>query len=117
MWSMIVINEIPDYDEDREAGKLNLVARLGKRQGVILYVAGLVCAYATVFLSASFGVTTFGVLLALVTLPVAYDSFRILNKNYMDKIKMAPANLATIKVHALTLSCLIVGYLATGVFS
>jgi 1,4-dihydroxy-2-naphthoate octaprenyltransferase len=107
MWSMIVINEIPDYEEDREAGKLNLVARLGKRKGVILYVAGLVCAYATMF-------TSFGVFLGLLTLPVAYDSFRILNKNYMDKIKMAPANLATIKVHALTLSCLIIGYLATG---
>jgi 1,4-dihydroxy-2-naphthoate polyprenyltransferase len=117
MWSMIVINEIPDYDEDREAGKLNLVARLGKRAGVILYVAGLVCAYAIVFLSASIGVTTFGVFLGLLTLPVAYDSFRILNKNYMDKIKMAPANLATIKVHALTLSCLIMGYLATGAMS
>ena len=68
-------------------------------------------------MSASFGVTTFGVLLGLLTLPVAYDSFRILNKNYMDKIKMAPANLATIKVHALTLSCLIIGYLATGILS
>jgi hypothetical protein len=28
---------------------------------------------------------------------------------------MVPANLATIKVHALTMSCLITGYLAEGV--
>jgi hypothetical protein len=28
---------------------------------------------------------------------------------------MAPANLATIKVHALTMTCLITGYLAEGV--
>ena len=117
MWSMIVINEIPDYEEDREAGKMNLVARLGRRAGVILYVAGLVCAYATVFVSASSGVASFGVLLGLLSLPVAYDSFRILNKNYMDKMKMAPANLATIKVHALTLSCLIIGYIITGAVS
>jgi 1,4-dihydroxy-2-naphthoate octaprenyltransferase len=117
MWSMIVINEIPDYEEDREAGKLNLVARLGKRPGVILYVVGLFCAYATMLLSASFKVTSFSVLLGLLTLPVAYNSFRILNKNYIDKIKMARANLATIKVHVLTLSCLIIGYLATGVMS
>ena len=39
---------------------------------------------------------------------------RILNEHYMDKIKMAPANLATIKVHTLTLICLIIGYIATG---
>ena len=117
MWSMIVINEIPDYEEDRQAGKLNLVARLGRKRGVILYVAGLVCAYATILLSASFGITSFSVLLGLLSLPVAYNSFRILNENYMDKVKMAPANLATIKVHALTLICLIIGYLAVGIMS
>jgi 1,4-dihydroxy-2-naphthoate octaprenyltransferase len=117
MWSMIVINEIPDYEEDRQAGKLNLVVRLGRKPGVMLYVAGLACAYATMLLSAFFGITSFSVLLGLLTLPVAYNSFRILNENYMDKVKMAPANLATIKVHALTLICLIIGYLAAGVMS
>jgi len=117
MWSMIVINEIPDYEEDRRAGKLNLVARLGRRPGVILYVAGLVCAYAILLLSASFRVTPVSVLLGLLTLPVAYNSIRLLNENYLDRVKMAPANLATIKVHALTLICLIVGYLAVGILS
>ena len=117
MWSMIVINEIPDYEEDREAGKLNLVARFGKRHGVKLYVAGLICAYATMLLSASLKITSLTVLLGLLTVPVAYNSFLILNQNYMDKMKMAPANLATIKVHALTLSCLIIGYIVTGVVS
>jgi 1,4-dihydroxy-2-naphthoate octaprenyltransferase len=117
MWSMIVINEIPDYEEDRQAGKLNLVARFGRKPGVLLYVAGLVCAYAVLLLSASFRIAPFGVLLGLLTLPAAYGSFRKLNENYMDKMKMAPANLATIKVHALTIICLIVGYLAKGVLS
>jgi 1,4-dihydroxy-2-naphthoate octaprenyltransferase len=117
MWSMIVINEIPDYEEDRQAGKLNLVARFGRKPGVVLYVAGLICAYCTVFLSVTFNVTPFSILLGLLTLPIAYNSYRILNANYMDKMKMAPANLATIKVHALTLTCLIIGYLAAGVMS
>ena len=115
MWSMIVINEIPDYEEDRQAGKLNLVVRLGRKRGVILYVAGLACAYAILLLAASFRITPPGVLLGLLTLPVAFSAFRILNENYLDKVKMAPANLATIKVHALTLICLIIGYLAAGV--
>ena len=115
MWSMIVINEIPDYEEDSQAGKLNLVARLGKKPSVLLYAGGLVCAYGTILLAVSFGVTSFDVLLGLLSVPIAYDSFRILNENYTDKFKMAPANLATIKVHALTLSCLIIGYLAEGV--
>ena len=95
MWSMIVINEIPDYEEDRRAGKLNLVVRFGRKPGVALYLAGLMCAYGTMLLSASFKVTSFFILLGLITVPMAYNSFRILNENYMDKMKIAPANLAT----------------------
>ncbi len=117
MWSMIVINEIPDYEEDSQAGKRNLVARLGRKPSVLLYAAGLICAYGTILLAISFGVTSFTVLLGLLSIPVAYDAFRILNENYMDKLRMTPANLATIKVHALTLSCLIIGYLAEGALS
>ena len=115
MWSMIVINEIPDYEEDSQAGKLNLVARLGKKRAVFLYAAGLICAYSTMLLAVFFRVTSFNVLLGLLSVPIAYNSLRVLNENYMDKLGMAPANLATIKVHALTLSCLIIGYLAKGV--
>ena len=47
MWSMIVINEIPDFDEDRLSGKMNLVARFGRKTGVVLYQAGLFCAFGT----------------------------------------------------------------------
>jgi len=117
MWSMIVINEIPDYEEDRAAGKMNLVARHGRKPGVTLYVAGLVCAYVIILLSVSFRLTSSGVLLGLLTTPLAYHSSRILKENYLDRIKMAPANRATIQVHALTLLCLIIGYLVTGVMS
>ncbi len=114
MWSMIVINEIPDYEEDREAGKLNLVARHGRKSGVVLYVAGLVCAYAVMILSVAFAWTPSGVLLGLLTVPAAWNAYRILERNYMDRMEMAPANLATIRVHALTLIFLIAGYAAAG---
>lgn len=111
MWSMIVINEIPDYEEDNQAGKLNIVARLGKKKSVLLYAAGLICAYCTILLASSFQLTSFSVLPGLFSMPLAYNSVRILNANYTDRLKMAPANLAMIKVHALTMSGLITGYL------
>jgi 1,4-dihydroxy-2-naphthoate polyprenyltransferase len=117
MWSMIVINEIPDYEDDRRAGKWNLVARLGRKSGVGLYVAGLICAYGTMLLCAALHIASVHVLWGLLTLPVAYKAFRVLNKHYLDKIKMAPANLATINVHALTVICLIAGYIVQGIMS
>jgi 1,4-dihydroxy-2-naphthoate polyprenyltransferase len=115
MWSMIVINEIPDYEEDSRAGKLNLVARLGRKPSVLLYAAGLICAYGTMLLAVSFKITSFNILLGLFSIPFAVSALRILNENYRDKLKMIPANLATIKIHALTMSGLIIGYLAKGV--
>ncbi len=115
MWSMIVINEIPDYEEDRQAGKLNLVARFGKKAGILLYSAGLISAYATLFLAVFFGVSSLQVLFGFLSIPAAFNSLIILRKNYHDRLKMAPANLAAIKVHAFTLSFLIIGYLAKGV--
>lgn len=117
MWSMIVINEIPDYEEDKKGGKMNLVARFGRKSGILLYLAGLLFAYTTILLSVLFGITPPGILLGLLTLPIAYHSFRMLTENYMDRIRMAPANLATIKVHALTLIGIIIGYLAAGMTS
>jgi 1,4-dihydroxy-2-naphthoate polyprenyltransferase len=117
MWSMIVINEIPDYEDDRRAGKWNLVARMGRKSGVGLYIAGLICAYGTILLCASLQLTSVNVLWGLITLPMAFKAFRVLNKNYLDKIKMAPANLATINIHALTMICLIAAYIVQAAMS
>jgi len=115
MWSMIIINEIPDYDDDFRSGKLNLVVRIGTKESIALYAAGLFCAYFTIFISVCFRLTPWSVVSGLLTIPMAYHAFKILKENYLDKIKMAPANLATIKIHALTMIFLIIGYWVDGI--
>ena len=114
MWSMIVINEIPDYDEDRRSGKMNLVARFGRRAGVLLYEAGLLCAFGIIAGSVLFGVAPLPVLLGLTALPPALQSVKLLRNSYLDRLKMAPANLAIIKVYLITCFALITGYLIHG---
>jgi len=114
MWSMIVINEIPDYEEDRTSGKMNLVARFGRHAGVILYQAGLLCAFGTLAGSVLFGMAPLPVLLGFLSLPTAWISVRILRGNYMDRLKMIPANIAIIKVYLVTGVALIIGYLVHG---
>ncbi len=114
MWSMIVINEIPDYEEDRLSGKMNLVARFGRRTGVILYLAGLVSAFGVLAGSVLFGVASPWILLGLLTLPTAFQSVRVLKENYRDRLKMIPANLAIIKVYLITGVTMIAGYLIHG---
>jgi 1,4-dihydroxy-2-naphthoate octaprenyltransferase len=114
MWSMIVINEIPDYEEDRLSGKMNLVARFGREAGVTLYQAGLLSAFGVLAGSVLFGVASPWILLAFLALPTAFQSVRILKENYRDRLKMIPANLAIIKVYLITGVAMIVGYLVHG---
>ena len=115
MWSMIVINEIPDYEEDRLSGKMNLVARFGRKAGVVLYQAGLACAFGVLAGSVLFGVAPLPMLLGLAALPTALQSVRILRVYYLDRMKMIPANIAIIKVYLITGVALIAGYLIHGV--
>ncbi len=115
MWSMIVINEIPDYEEDRRSGKMNLVARFGRKTGVVLYQAGLLCAFGILTGSALLRAAPLTVLLGLLALPAAFRSVRILRANYLDRLKMIPANFAIIKVYMIAVVAMIVGYLIHGV--
>ncbi|MEE9912119.1 MAG: prenyltransferase [Deltaproteobacteria bacterium] len=111
MWSMIVINEIPDYETDRRGGKWNLVARFGKKAGAVLYGAGLTVAYGTLIAASWTQTLSPFILLGLISLPFAIKSFAVMRRHLNDPLAMAPANLAMIKVHGLTGIAMIVAYL------
>jgi 1,4-dihydroxy-2-naphthoate polyprenyltransferase len=112
MWSEIVINEIPDYEEDRVGGKRNLVVRVGRKNAVIIYTAGLVAAYLLLIYTVLTGIAPPTLLAGLISLPLAWKSVRVLKANYLQRVAMMPANLAMIKVHLLTGLGMLAGYLA-----
>ena len=111
MWSMIIINEIPDYEADMQGGKWNLVARFGRKTGAVLYGIGLAAAYGILIVAAGFRMLSPFILLGLVSLPFAVKSFAVMRRHLHDPLAMAPANLAMIKVHNLTVIAMIVAYM------
>ncbi|MHB8138643.1 MAG: UbiA family prenyltransferase [Smithellaceae bacterium] len=111
MWSMIIINEIPDYETDRRGGKWNLVARFGRKPGAVLCGLGLAIAYGVLIIAGLARALSPFVLLGLVSLPFAVKSFAVMKRHLNDPLAMAPANLAMIKVHGLTGAAMIVAYL------
>jgi 1,4-dihydroxy-2-naphthoate octaprenyltransferase len=114
LFSMITINEIPDYFEDRKAGKLNLVARFGRQKGVWIFVLSLLSAYGAILTGVMLGkIPTLG-LISMSTLPIAFKTISILRTHYQERAKMAPANLGMICTHNFTAILLILAYFGVG---
>jgi 1,4-dihydroxy-2-naphthoate octaprenyltransferase len=114
LFSMITINEIPDYLEDRRARKLNLVARFGRKTGVILFTLSLLSAYGAILAGIFLGRIPVIGLISLLTLPIAFKAISILKVHYQDPVKMAPANLGMICTHNFTAILLIIVYTLVG---
>jgi 1,4-dihydroxy-2-naphthoate polyprenyltransferase len=114
LFSMIIINEIPDITEDRLAGKLTLVARFGKKAGAQIYLISWIATYSVILLSVLFSILPWPVLLSFISLPLVIDSNQILFKSYNQTSKLMPANKRMIQAHALTSIGIIIGYIIQG---
>lgn len=117
LFSMIVINEIPDFEEDRKAGKLTLVARYGIKSGIKLYILSWICTYLVVVGGVAFRIIPTTALIVFFSLPLVYKSIRILRTRFEDPVKMAPANLDMIRAHGLTSFLLIAAYALYGLIN
>ncbi|OGP53950.1 MAG: hypothetical protein A2162_00635 [Deltaproteobacteria bacterium RBG_13_52_11b] len=114
LFSMITINEIPDYFEDKKGGKRNLVVRFGREKGVWLFIVSLLSAYAAIGVGVIAGKIPALGLISLLTLPVAYKTISILRATYQEPVKLAPANLGMICIHNFTAILLAIAYFIAG---
>jgi 1,4-dihydroxy-2-naphthoate octaprenyltransferase len=102
MWVMIIVNEIPDYEEDRANEKKNLVVRFGREKGVLFFILGLFFVYAFIILLVALAVFPIGVLISLLSIPIAIRSVTHLRKHYTSKIEVSAANNLMVIVYSST---------------
>ena len=117
VFSLIVINEIPDIEEDRSAGKFTLIVRYGREAGIKLYTISWLCVYAIIIGAVTLRIIPIFTLLALFSFPHFLRSTKILRKHYNDPILMAPSNLGTIKALSFASFGLIAGYTIQGILN
>ena len=111
MWAMILINEIPDYEEDREAGKKNIVYRLGTCSTKNLLVASLAAIYVYILALIVAGVLPVAALLALAGIPLAVMAGRAAHRFYNDPLKVAAANRLMVYIYSATTAAIAIGYI------
>lgn len=112
MWTMILINEIPDYAEDKAAGKKNLTYRLTPEGSKNLFIASLAAIYVYIAILIAAGVLPMLAALAFLGIPLAVAAAQTANREYADALKIAKANKYMVLIYSLTNAAVAIGFLA-----
>lgn len=107
---LLFLNEFPDAEVDKRAGRRHLVILLGKKKAAWLYVAGLVATYVSIVVAVLVGYSPITVLISLVTTPIAYKAGRIVLKSYNRTSDLIPALGSNVIVILSTILLIGVGY-------
>lgn len=97
--AVIWINQFPDYDADRGAGKLNWVIRLGRNRSRRIYSLLMLSPYAVVLYWVLGRKVPWLCLAALLTIPLPLKAIKILNLHYETYDEIIPAQALTIQTH------------------
>ena len=82
IFSLAIINEVPDFYQDRLVGKRNLVVRFGKKSAVSIYGAALIVSFGLIALGVALRVFPALYLFAFFALPVAFRNVSIAKKHF-----------------------------------
>jgi 1,4-dihydroxy-2-naphthoate octaprenyltransferase len=114
--NLLLLNEFPDLEADRQVGRRNLVMALGKRRAAWLYTVLLVCTYLSIVLGVVFRLMPWPALAALLTIPLARKAIQGALQHYDDIPQFIPALAANVMTILTTDALLTVGYVLATVF-
>lgn len=110
IFSLICLNEIPDFAEDVRGGKRNLVARFGQRAGAVLYVAGLAVTYLILAVGVGMGWMPPGCGWAFLTVPLAIRSGRAALRYEKEPDRVVLAQMDIVRIHNIVAILLVLAY-------
>jgi 1,4-dihydroxy-2-naphthoate octaprenyltransferase len=109
--AFVIMAEFPDFEADRDTGKDNLVVRLGKKNGVILYAVVSIAAYAVIAAAALSGFVPkacgFAIFGSLFSVYAAVELYR----KYETPGKLGLACALTLVSHMIAGAALIIAFI------
>jgi 1,4-dihydroxy-2-naphthoate octaprenyltransferase len=97
--AVIWINQFPDYEADRDAGKINCVVRLGRNRSRYIYSFLMLGPYAVVLWWVLTQRHAWPYLAVILTIPLALKAIKILRIHYQTYDEIIPAQALTIQTH------------------
>jgi 1,4-dihydroxy-2-naphthoate octaprenyltransferase len=113
--NLLFLNEFPDTEADRKAGRKTLPIIMGKARASMLYSVLTLAMYLWIIGGVAAGSMPAFSLIALLTLPLALKAIRGA-VNHQDPSKLMPAMANNVMVVLLTQLLLGIGFILAGVF-
>lgn len=108
---ILYANEVPDRFADAKAGKRTLVVRMQPAAVIRGYVAAVAVAYLAVIAGVVFGVLPWPTLISLVTIPLAYQTWKGLKAHYDSPYQLMSYLGKNVNLHLVTGLLLVAGVL------
>ncbi len=115
VYNLLLLNEFPDIEADRSAGRKTLPITEGRRKAAIVYSAVTIAVYAWIVFAVAIQQMPVFALLGLLTLPLAVGAIRGAMKSE-DFSKLVPAMKNNVLVVLVTQLLLGIGYILDKVF-
>ena len=88
---LLLINEFPDTEADRQGGRRHLVIRFGKQRAAYIYAFGLFLTFLIIVALPFFQVASKWIFLALIPLPLAFNTGLTAIRHYEDRNRIVKA--------------------------
>jgi len=89
--TLLFLNEFPDVEADREAGRRNAVIQIGRARSSRIYVLLIASVYVWILACIFMGLMPLTTLVAFVTVPLAIKAARGVLRDYADVEKLIPS--------------------------
>jgi len=96
IFSILFINEFPDYEADKAVNKRHLVVRMGRQKARIVFTSVIALTYLSVIIPIALRIFPLYLLIFLLTLPLAYKAVSVALRSYDDEKQIIPAQANTI---------------------
>ncbi|TFG99258.1 1,4-dihydroxy-2-naphthoate octaprenyltransferase [Candidatus Thorarchaeota archaeon] len=100
--AVLYINEFPDHDADRDAGKRTIVVRLGRQRAAKGYAVLMASLYLSMLIPILLNLVSWYTILGIATLPIAVLATRNALVHYDHPLPLTPAYASTVANHLFT---------------